>query len=363
MIILVHLYNDRSGSPKVLSLVANVLQEAGYDPRLYVGKHGKGSLDDLSITIERYSYRRYSSKILTLFSYLWSQFHLFLMLLLSRQIPKDAIVYVNTLMPFGAAVYGKLTGRKVIYHLHEISISPRPFLRFLLFFAKKTANQLIYVSEYHFDKLPVDKERSHVLYNVLDKDFEELGKAHNYRHKANGVFKILMLASLRDFKGVPELISLAECLTLHKDIQFHLVANDDDHEIRSYFSDKERPANLIVHPRSKNTAEHYQGSSLVLNLSRPDQWIETFGMTILEAMCFGIPVIGPPIGGPTEILIDGEQGFTLDSRQGEELIKKVHTLYENEALCLDMSVAAKKRSHEFSRTRFKEHLCSIISGA
>ena len=49
-----------------------------------------------------------------------------------------------------------------------------------------------------------------------------------------------------------------------------------------------------------------------MNLSDPEGWVETFGMTILEAMAYGIPSIAPSAGGPLEIVEDGKNGYCLD---------------------------------------------------
>ena len=34
-------------------------------------------------------------------------------------------VYINTLLPFGAALAAKLRGCKVVYHVHEVSVKPQ----------------------------------------------------------------------------------------------------------------------------------------------------------------------------------------------------------------------------------------------
>lgn len=41
--------------------------------------------------------------------------------------------------------------------------------------------------------------------------------------------------------------------------------------------------------------------------------VETFGMTILEAMAYGIPSVVPNIGGPTELIKDGYNGYCVDT--------------------------------------------------
>ena len=86
----------------------------------------------------------------------------------------------------------------------------------------------------------------------------------------------------------------------------------------------------------------------MLNLSRVDQWIETFGLTLVEAMSFGIPVIAPPVGGPAEIVTHGREGYCIDSRDGAALRNAVLKLTDDPATYDAMARAARKRAQDFS---------------
>ncbi len=362
MIIFIHLYNDRSGSPKVLSNVINLIsQSKKNDIRLYVGSQGAGFLSDVNVNTKTYRYKRYSNRIQTLFSYLFSQIYLFFQLLFAKDIPQNAIIYVNTLLPFGAALYGKLTSKKVIYHIHEISVTPNLLKWFLTTIAKYTAKHLIYVSKSHQEKLPISKVEHSIVHNVLDDKFISQSNLHKYKHYYDGQFNVLMLSSIRDYKGVPELVTLAKKLRENSNITFHLVANDDSSVIENYMKTIDIPNNLIIHPRSNNTVEFYSKASLVMNLSRPDICVETFGLTILEAMTFSVPVIAPPVGGPKELCIDGKQGYLIDSRETDILASRILDLATNEQLCLEMSYAANSRAEMFSISNYKKDILNIIS--
>ncbi len=361
MIVYVHLYNDSSGSPRVLSSVIASLSHYHNCSRLFVGSDGAGVLDGAQVLTSRYWYKRTPYKILTLFTYLVSQVCLLARLFCTTNIDRDALIYVNTLLPFGAAIYGRVTGRPVIYHLHEVSIKPAPLRWFLTFIAQHTARRLIYVSDFHRKCLPIPSVPAKTVYNALDEPFQARAEAAQYQHRRDGCFNVLMLASLRDYKGVPELLALVERLAPRQDIHFDLVANDDEAAIRRYFVAINVPANLTVHPCTSDPAAHYLQASLVLNLSRPDQWVETFGMTLLESMAFGIPVIAPPVGGPVELVGEAHEGFLIDSRQGDALVEKVLQLADDEALCLRLSVTARKRSASFSQKVFAQALCEVLN--
>lgn len=360
-LVFIHLLNDYSGSPRVLKGAIAAATARRTQAKLYIGSSGDGILSSCDIPITRYWYRRIEHRILTLTTYLLSQAVLFCKLLSDRTIDKNALIYVNTLLPFGAALYGKLTGRKVIYHIHEISITPAQLKALLTTIARLTSSLNIYVSDSHMMALSIPNVPARRVYNALDTDFIARARLSTYAHRHGRYFNVLMIASLRDYKGVPELLALADALHDQTAIRFDLVVNDDEDVIERYFSGRDLPPNLTVHPRTTDTAIYYESASLLLNLSRIDQWVETFGLTILESMAFGIPVIVPPVGGPTELVEDGVQGFLVDSRTLSLLREKVLLLSNNLDLCMRMSAECRKRAADFSPEHFAESIRQVIA--
>ena len=360
-IIFIHLFNDNSGSPKVLRETIRAVCAHKMPAKLYVGSDGDGILSTCGIPTSHYWYRRTGKPPLTLVTFLTSQFLLFCQLLFDRSIAKDAIIYVNTLLPFGAALYGKLTARRVIYHVHEISITPMPLKFLLTSIARHTSSMNIYVSDAHMQALPLPGPPAQRVYNALGSDFLRKARASSYEPQRNGNFTVLMVASLRDYKGVLELLGLAASLVDNGEIRFELVVNDDSAAISHYFIGRELPPNLTVYPRTSDTSKFYGRASLLLNLSRVDQWLETFGLTILEAMAYGVPVIVPPVGGPTELVDDGVQGFWVDSRNRVELRKRVLQLCVDPGLCQRMSQACHDRAAEFSPEVFANMITTVIN--
>ena len=361
MIVFAHLLNDVSGSPRVLLAAISAFANAGHATKLYIGSDGNGCLSRCGVPIVRYWYRRTGYRVPTLFTYLFSQFGLFFKLLADSDIDRRAIIYVNTLLPFGAALYGWLTGRRVIYHVHEVSITPVPLRWLLVGVAQLTSDLNIYVSDAHVAALPIRGGRHIRLYNALDDAFATKAFASPYHHRRAGTFKILMVASLRDYKGVPEFLELATRFATMPDVHFDLVVNDEHAAIARYFGGTHVPPNLTVHARVADTTCFYANASLVLNLSRVDEWVETFGLTILEAMAHGVPVIAPPVGGPVELVTHGVHGCLINSRDSEPLYAAVHALYESAALCERYSLACRKRASDFSPKRFRWELLIQLS--
>jgi glycosyltransferase involved in cell wall biosynthesis len=297
--------------------------------------------------------------MVTIFTFFFSQLCL-LFKLLRANLPKNATIYVNTLLPFGGALFGWITRRRVVYHLHEVSVDPAPLRWVLVGFARLTADQLVYVSKFHRDALPIPCVPALTVPNALDQDFASRARCVAYAPRHEGIFRVLMLASLRDYKGVPEYLSLASRLKERPSLEFHLVMNDDEEAIKRYFGNKHVSSNVTLHARTTDPVAHYARASLVMNLSRPDQWVETFGLTLLEGMACGVPVIAPPVGGPLELVTDGVEGFLLDCRDGEQLAAKIELLAVDEALCLTMSAAARRKAARFSHDAFVSGLCEAL---
>lgn len=66
-------------------------------------------------------------------------------------------------------------------------------------------------------------------------------------------------------------------------------------------------------------------------------WYEPFGITPLEAMACGTPVIGSAVGGIKYSVLDGETGFLIAPESPHELADKLSVLLNNDELLSDMS--------------------------
>jgi len=359
VIVFCHLLNDQSGSPMVLRSTLEAL-DAHQNGLLFIGSQGRGVLESANVTTRRYWYRRSRFRIVTLFNYLLSQVLLYLALSRSQNIPSDATIFVNTLLPFSAMLWGRRTGRTVIVHVHEVSISPRPLRHLLTICAARCADKLLYVSKDHLARLPIVGPPTEILYNPVSPALIEKSKAVQYVPRRTNAFEVLMLASLRGYKGINEFMDLANALNLHDDIHFTLILNAAPEEVSAFKCRHGFLDNISVYSRMSDPSSFYAVADLVLNLSRPDQWIETFGLTVIEAMAFAVPVIVPPVGGPSEIVSHGVEGYCIDSRDFIALETAVLELAHNPKKAIEMSQAAQARVSEFSFDTYAGKLSRIL---
>lgn len=345
MIVFCHLLNDRSGSPTVLRSTLAALS-ASEQVLLFVGSQGRGVLEEAEVPTRRYWYRRSRYRLATLLTYFTSQIALYRALVRASDIPRDATVFVNTLLPFAAMLWGRRTGRRVVVHVHEVSISPGMLRRFLTYCASRSAHLLLYVSNDHRTRLPIEGPCSVIVSNPITPHL--MARAGLQRRHKDGQFRVLMLASLRGYKGIEEFMALAKSLQHRPDISFDLVLNAEAVEVEAFAAHHSDVANVTLHPRTDDPAHFYSRADLVLNLSRVDQWIETFGLTLAEAMAFGLPVIAPPVGGPAEIVTHGREGYCIDSRDSAALRDSVLKLADDPETYSAMATAARARARDFT---------------
>jgi glycosyltransferase involved in cell wall biosynthesis len=359
-IIFVHLLNDFSGSPKVLLQVINACNENEMPTVLYTGKGTDGFLNNKAHQHYYYYYKRFDNKILTLLSFFLSQFHLFIKLLKYHN--EEVVFYVNTMLPFGAGLAGKILKKEVIYHIHETSIKPELFKSFLRKVVALTAKKIIFVSNSLKVLETFNLEKERVIFNALPSGFLNCVEENNYLNKQNNKdFTILMACSLRIYKGILEFLKIAENCEKTPKIKFQLVLNATDEEVNEFKSKYHIPKNVKIFSKQEDLHPFYSLANLVLNLSRIDEWVETFGLTIIEAMGYGIPVIVPTVGGPSEIVTNDKEGFSINSYETELISKKIIELYHNPKKCLALSKNCQIRVQDFSEQHFNKQILNFIN--
>jgi glycosyltransferase involved in cell wall biosynthesis len=299
-----HRANDYTGSTRAL---ANLIETAYSNHDVYVVTTDikrKGFLSELSnVHIKRAYYPTINGERIKLISYLLNSIHTFLIALTFGF--RFEQFYINTIQPYQAAIAGRLLRKEIVYHVHEKLIGNGLEQHWLEFIFNHTKATRIYVSYYVKSQYP-PKEPSVVKYNKLP---------HSFRLKVVPALmservpdRIIMIASLSVAKGVLNFITLAGLLP---EYHFTLVLNTDRKTIDSFFGTA-IPANVELVSAQANIHPFLHKADLLLNLSIPLLSIETFGLTILEAMAYGIPAVVPNIGGPTELVINDFNGYCVD---------------------------------------------------
>ena len=201
----------------------------------------------------------------------------------------------------------------------------------------------------------IDNVGKHILYNAVEEDFYFNGRTNCEKRE---VYKnVLMICSLKRYKAVLEFVELA---SLNSVYEFKLVVNASQEEIDVFFTNTFLPPNLKIYPVQKNTHPFYSWADIVLNLSRTDEWIETFGLTILEGMAYGIPAIVPPVGGVAELIEENKNGALIDSNNIQLLSRRLKEILDNKALYAEMKKNSFSRINSFREMEFIKKSLSIL---
>ena len=190
-----HLYNDFSGSPKVLRRVVRGMLEEGHEVVLVTSRGGvldkitdyrlqitdNSQLSILSPKAQRpsvlnsqlryryYDYKFAGSGVVTALRYAWVQIYTFCVAL-GYLFDKNVVFYINTILPVGPAVAGWLMRKRVIYHYHENAMVKGKMYRALAWVMQRVATEIICVSKYQRSFLK-RQEGVRVVPNALDEEF------------------------------------------------------------------------------------------------------------------------------------------------------------------------------------------------
>ena len=356
-IVCFHLFNDYRGSPQVLRTVIEGLLERGYHIDLVTSRGGV--LDELAgsenLQMRLYDYKFARNLVLRTMRYAWVQMQV-LFIALGYMFKKDTVIYINTILPIGAAIGGRMACKKVVYHYHENAKAKSTAYRILAKIMQLIASEIICVSQYQRSFLRRKKGVT-VIPNALKKNFTAKLAPDSERAFENR--RVLMLGSLKEYKGTKEFIALAGRLNK---FQFELVVNDSQANIDRYLNENRivTTKNLTIHPRQDDVAPFYNRASLVLNLSNKNLFVETFGLTALEAMTAGLPVIVPTVGGIAEMVTDGENGFKIDSQNCEEIEQCIENILHNKDFFVNLSNNALAKSRLYDAARMVDSIAIIL---
>lgn len=230
-IVCFHLFNDYSGSPKVLRMVVEGMLGNGH--RVDVVTSRGGVLDELAgregLRLRHYAYRFSPRAAVTMLRYVAAQALTFLMAW-RWLFERGTVFYINTLLPVGPALAGRMMGKRVVYHYHENAFAKGTFYRLLCRAMELLATEIVCVSGYQASFLS-RKRGVRVVPNALPTAFVE--RLHPDAEAAFRRQTVLMLSSLKDYKGTREFIELSRRLPQYR---FVLVVNDTRENIDRYLA-------------------------------------------------------------------------------------------------------------------------------
>ncbi|MEY8713757.1 glycosyltransferase [Francisella philomiragia] len=175
---------------------------------------------------------------------------------------------------------------------------------------------------------------------------------HTQKTRQNYIY----VGRLEESKGIFELLDTWVSL----DDKFVLTVvgdSPDSDEIINKYSSK----NIIF--KGKCTRE--ETLSLISQskyLIQPSVWYETFGLTIIEAMSFGVPVIGFDIGTRRDFIKNRENGFITTKNDLQRTIQNSYDYSNYELMSQNAKNSAKQYQNDYIIARQLEIYKNILEG-
>lgn len=147
----------------------------------------------------------------------------------------------------------------------------------------------------------------------------------------------LMLATYHSYKGHFYLLeAFKSVLENFPDLCLQIYGHSFAHEKKQVADEVIRlklENNVILGDFTSNTAELLAGASVLVV---PSQAYESFGLTIIEAMAFGVPVVTTNVGGMPEVLEGSNAGYVCSKDDPQEFANAIKNILSNPILASEL---------------------------
>lgn len=183
-----------------------------------------------------------------------------------------------------------------------------------------------------------------VVNNGIDKDYISVDKIQeNYIEKNRinkNLIKILSVSNLKETKGIHiNLKAIAKLKEIYSNISYDIIG---DGEYRGKLEELIKELGLEDNVSFLGKLEHKEVIDIMkqYDIFSLPSYKEGFGMVYIEAMAQGIPVIGVKGEGIEDAIENGVNGFLVERKNIEELVKIMKFLTENPYKRIDIGKCA-----------------------
>jgi len=185
--------------------------------------------------------------------------------------------------------------------------------RFLDYFIFKNSCDVVSVSKVCLNsisnrKVSINPSKLKVIYNGIDFLNEKINEINSNTNYLNNY--CIMLGTFESRKGHYFLFkSFKLVLIKYPDIKLHIYGEGKEHEkkiILRYIDELELSKNIILNNFIDNPFQVIKDARILLV---PSQSYESFGLTIIEAMSLGIPIVATNVGGIPEVIENSKAGL------------------------------------------------------
>ncbi len=255
------------------------------------------------------------------FSWLWNIRSVLRVLRILRR-RKISLIFSNTSVAFSGALAAKMKKIPHIWSIHEILGGKNSLLHF--FFGERALLRLIsqlstriIVNSSASQKAFKGNKKIRLVYNGIEMNRKNAGSEESLREEFGLLkddFVLSVVGKIYREKGQKEVILAVDSLRRSYPQVKLLVVGD--------VKDREYYLELVRLIEERNLEQHvifagYRSNILELlrdvNLLVVASSVDSFGLSALEAMSVGTPVLAVSAGGLPEIISSGDNGFLIES--------------------------------------------------
>ena len=144
-------------------------------------------------------------------------------------------------------------------------------------------------------------------------------------------FTFLYVGRFNKEKNIDLLLEYFKDFSNGKDVKLKLIGDGPEEErVKTFIVENDLKDKVEVSgwKKRKELPLHYSSAHCFITLSDS----ETFGITILEAMACGLPIIGANATSIPELIKDKTNGFLVDIENKSSVLNKMNLLYEDQNL-------------------------------
>jgi N-acetyl-alpha-D-glucosaminyl L-malate synthase BshA len=201
------------------------------------------------------------------------------------------------------------------------------------------------ITNYHIDK---DIE---VIHNFIDTEtYKPIDSTTFRNHIAPNGEKILIhISNFRKVKRVSDTIKILEKVREEVPARLLLIGDGPDRsECERLARDLDLQKHVVFLGKQDSLVEILSASDIFLMPSQS----ESFGLSALEAMSCGLPVVSTSVGGLPELIVHNENGFIAEIGDTERMAKYAVDLLKNEKKYKNFS----KNSRDRAVNKFEKEL-------
>lgn len=285
------------------------------------------------------------------------------------------VVYTNTCTCIEGALAAKITKRPHVWHLHEIVRSNRELRALLPQWALNLiipllSTRVLVNSRFVADayRTPPAATKTYLVYNGINlSQFQRARPVDNpifdQLHLSPKTKMVAIIGALHPRKGITTFIDAAAIVKANIDNVIFLVIGSGSSEFTNRLQNH-------VAEKALTGCVHFLGWRNDINeiLAVADLLVvaaeqEPFGLTIVEAMASGMPVVATRSGGPEEIVLDGKTGLLVSPAKPQELAEGIIKVLQDGVLAKAFGSAGRERARLFDLEHFVSHIQQHIAAA